>query len=217
MFEQITKNVYGFYDDSPGSNSYLLVGKKIVFIDSGLRSNAQFLVQCLETIGLKPENIDLVLFTHGHSNHFSGSQVFSKAEPLMSEHDALLVNVKDRHFTRSDFFHTNFFPHIRRFVSHGQEFDLEQFLLRVLITPGHTKGSACYYEPRKKILFSGDTLMAEKAGRHDYLSGSRPELLASIQALSKLKIELLLPGHGKPLKENVPMGFAKVIAGLKGR
>ena len=51
--------------------------------------------------------------------------------------------------------------------------------LRVLHTPGHTRGSICLYAPGH--LFSGDTLFAGSVGRTDLLGGDARALAASIR------------------------------------
>src|SRR3990167_6116034 len=56
----------------------------------------------------------------------------------------------------------------------------------VVKTPGHTKGSICYYMPKEKILFSGDTIFHNGIGRTD-LPNSQPEKMAeSLEKIRKL-------------------------------
>ena len=69
---------------------------------------------------------------------------------------------------------------------------------RVLYTPGHTKGSVCFYFERDRLLCSGDTLFAGGIGRTDLPGGSHELILSSLK--DKL---LVLPddtrvicGHG---------------------
>lgn len=69
--------------------------------------------------------------------------------------------------------------------------------LRVIHTPGHSKGSVCFYWEEENILFSGDTLFAQGYGRTDFQGGSIGELFDSIQLLLKLPPRTrLLSGHG---------------------
>ena len=69
--------------------------------------------------------------------------------------------------------------------------------LQTIATPGHTKGSCCYYLQEEGILFSGDTLFAESVGRTDLPTGSMGTLVRSIkEKLFALPEEtLVLSGH----------------------
>lgn len=78
---------------------------------------------------------------------------------------------------------------------------------KVIHTPGHTKGSVCLYNEKKKTLISGDTVFYLSYGRTDLPGGSDEEMR---QSLNKLKENvsadsLVFPGHDKagfPFKEN---------------
>ena len=70
--------------------------------------------------------------------------------------------------------------------------------LRVLHTPGHTKGSCCFLTDEGQ-LFSGDTLFRRGWGRTDFPGGSEMEMAASLERLRALSPETrVCPGHGLP-------------------
>ena len=67
---------------------------------------------------------------------------------------------------------------------------------RVLHTPGHTLGSACYIMD-DKIMFSGDTLFQVGIGRIDFPTGNANKMIESLQKIKKLDKGLkIYPGHG---------------------
>ena len=69
--------------------------------------------------------------------------------------------------------------------------------VKVIETPGHTRGSVSLLLEDAGILFSGDTLFAGSAGRTDFPGGSYVELIASLKKLSTLPPETkIIPGHG---------------------
>lgn len=69
--------------------------------------------------------------------------------------------------------------------------------LRVLHTPGHTKGSVCYYDPENGLLFSGDTLFCAGFGRMDLYGGSPASMRQSLRMLFGLPGETrVYSGHG---------------------
>lgn len=70
--------------------------------------------------------------------------------------------------------------------------------LRVLHTPGHTKGGCCFLTDEGQ-LFSGDTLFRRGWGRTDFPGGSEMEMAASLERLRALSPETrVCPGHGLP-------------------
>ena len=201
MFQEIYENVFALISKTYSSNIFLIKGKENILIDAGLEANAEFLKEQLKEIGLAPESISIILFTHGHADHIGGAVLFKNAKMFMSEHDGKLVNTKDNDFTVANAFNQKFFPKVNYF-SKNQVFKINDFELKVIETPGHTKGGVCFFDEKKKILFSGDTLFNGTVGRSDLISSNKKELIESIEKLKKLDFDLLLTGHGKILKSN---------------
>ena len=81
------------------------------------------------------------------------------------------------------------------FLSDGDDIDIDGLKLKVLHTPGHTRGSVCFYA--NGVLFAGDTLFQGSVGRTDLPGGDEAEELASIvDRLLVLPDEtIVLPGH----------------------
>jgi glyoxylase-like metal-dependent hydrolase (beta-lactamase superfamily II) len=68
---------------------------------------------------------------------------------------------------------------------------------RVLHLPGHTQGSAGFYDEQKKVLFSGDTLFRQGCGRTDLPGGNWPQLQDSLRRLFSMDGAITVyPGHG---------------------
>jgi glyoxylase-like metal-dependent hydrolase (beta-lactamase superfamily II) len=87
----------------------------------------------------------------------------------------------------------------------------EIFGFKVLHTPGHTKGSICLLDAKDKILISGDTIFADGVGRTDLPGGSEEDMEKSLEKLSSLKIEKILPGHGEPVLKNGEKAIKNII------
>lgn len=70
-------------------------------------------------------------------------------------------------------------------------------VLRVMHTPGHSRGSVCLYEEASGTLFSGDTLFCAGFGRTDFYGGSRVDMRNSMLTLLAMPQETrVLCGHG---------------------
>ena len=69
--------------------------------------------------------------------------------------------------------------------------------LKVLTTPGHSRGSICFYAEKDNVLFSGDTLFCGSCGRTDLEGGSYHDIMLSLQKLSTLPDSTkVFCGHG---------------------
>jgi len=216
MFEQLRDNLFVFYSPNSGSNAFLVVGKKVLLVDSSNDSNSRGIVEGLSGIGLKPEQVDAVLFTHGHADHFTGAGAFPRAAMKMHRLDANYVNNRDAMFTASSILGGSHFPKISGFLEPGKKIDASPFSLEVLHTPGHTHGSVCLFDRTQKLLFSGDTVFQGSAGRFDLQSGNRERLVSSLEMLKGLDFELLLPGHGLAVRENQSKNLEAAIKTVSG-
>ena len=103
-------------------------------------------------------------------------------------------------------------------LKEGMVLDTGEWKLEVMETPGHSQGSLCLYEPRAKVLFSGDTVFPDgNIGRTDMYGGSTSDLVASIERLTGLDVEIMYPGHmeitGRDVKRQIEMSlrFAKSV------
>lgn len=199
MFQKIFPNLFAFISQNQGSNVFLITDEKNTLIDSSLSINLSALQDSLKALSLSLSDIDLILHTHGHADHFSCSKFFPNAKLFMHKHDALHVNAQDDKFTYAHFFSENNYPKIDAYFDEHVVIELGKFLLKVFFTPGHTAGSVCFFEEKKKLLFSGDTLFNNSFGRTDLNSSSSIQLKDSLQKLSTINFTYLLPGHNSLL------------------
>ena len=81
--------------------------------------------------------------------------------------------------------------------------------LDIYETPGHSPGSLSIHWPERKVLFTGDLVFYEGIGRTDFLEGNPKSIKKSIERISRLDTEILLPGHGEMVmgKEKVLQNF----------
>ncbi len=84
-------------------------------------------------------------------------------------------------------------------LADGDVYEVAGLRVEVLHTPGHSPGSVCFYVPRLKVVFTGDTLFQGGPGATGRSYSSREVLEDSIgRKLMALDDETtVLPGHGE--------------------
>lgn len=84
------------------------------------------------------------------------------------------------------------------YLKDGETLDLAGTTWRVLHTPGHSPGGACFVHDESKQALVGDTLFAGSIGRFDFPTSDPDKLRHSIHAvLMKLPDDMTIyPGHG---------------------
>ena len=201
---KIIEGLYGFIWQSPSENncnSYFIDGAKKILVDPGHRHLFQHVKRGLAQIETTPEQIDVVLVTHGHPDHLEMVGSFGPATRwAMSRIDYEFVMKYIG--SRVDF------PAPAFFLQEG-DLALGDKSFRVILTPGHSPGSVCLYWPEKKALFTGDVVFSQSIGRTDLPGGSGKQLKESISRLAELDVEVLCPGHGDIVagRENVKKNF----------
>ncbi len=94
-------------------------------------------------------------------------------------------------------FVTNAVPDIM--LDGGDTIAAGKFNFKVVCTPGHSPGHICLYEPSYKILLAGDHVLpvtTPHVGFHPQQQGNPlADFLRSLQAIDKLDVALVLPGH----------------------
>lgn len=164
------------------TNCYLLVSEnELAIIDPG--GEGEKILKELRKLGAKAKYI---INTHEHIDHTLANEEISKAtgsEILIHEREKNFVNFKSN-----------------RFLKDGDEIKIGDCLLRVIPTPGHTRGSICLLG--KNFIFTGDTLFKDGYGRTDLPGGSEAKLKESLEKLAKLLKPgfIVYPGHGSVFK-----------------
>ena len=89
------------------------------------------------------------------------------------------------------------FPEVGKHLTANETITFGTHKLRVLTTPGHSRGSICFVCDAEKVVFTGDTLFRMSVGRTDFEGGSTQQIIDSLHRLAKLPDDMVvLPGHG---------------------
>lgn len=149
----------------------------------------------IEKNGLKPV---VILLTHGHFDHMGGADLLRKKYQISvycCETEAEVT--KNPEWNLSGMFGKGFSFTVDGTFRDGEILHYLGEEIEVIATPGHTKGSCCFYFSREGFLLSGDTLFAESVGRTDFPTGSGGKLQQSITERIYCLAEetVVYPGH----------------------
>ena len=139
-----------------------------------------------------------ILLTHGHFDHIMAAQAVKEKYNI-----PIYACRQEEEMLREP--EINMTAHCGRDCSIAPDVFLEDldvvkiagFSVQMIHTPGHTKGSCCYYLKDEAVLFSGDTVFYGSVGRTDFPGGSTAQI---VQSLHKLVDSLpeeteVFPGH----------------------
>jgi len=208
----IEKDLFYYPWENPlenNCNSYVIGGDVTVLIDVGHLRHLGRLLASLEEDGLSPQDLDLLMSTHCHPDHFEALSQFAESKALVAMHREEERYLKDHGETLYQMMGITSPRSRADFYLREGTLKLGKVDLQVYHTPGHSPGSLCFYWPKKKVLISGDVVFRGGVGRTDLPGGDGNQLKHSIQRLSQLDIEVLLPGHGEIItgKQSVLRNF----------
>ena len=199
---KLMEGLYGYpWTDmsANNANSYIIRTDVTVLVDPGHLQLMKHLLQSIRMDGIHEESVQGLIGTHAHPDHIEGFQAFSN-RPVW-----IALGLKEAEFMKAAG------PEMYRMMGvAAPDFRIDVFLkegelklggesFEVLEVPGHSPGSICLYWPANKALISGDVVFEMGIGRADLPGGDPQALLKGVDRLSKLDVEILLPGHGNPI------------------
>lgn len=187
------------------SNCYVLIDEQsgeAAVIDPSVSWQTSF-----RRFGDDLPKVKYILLTHGHFDHMlclaEWKEKFGASVCLHKNDAECLGNSKKSYFLLFAGRDTTFAPPDMN-LSDGDVIMLGSHEIKVIHTPGHTRGSVCYIT--EDNIFSGDTLLRGDIGRCDLYGGDINDMQTSIKKISSLtKDYKIFPGHGEKttLKEEL--------------
>ncbi|MFA5746526.1 MAG: MBL fold metallo-hydrolase [Candidatus Paceibacterota bacterium] len=164
------------------TNCFLLVSDgEAAVIDPG--GEPQKILSELERTKAK---LKYIINTHYHFDH-----TFADREIKEATGAEILIHRSEKDFLVFE---------MDRFLDDGEEIKIGKESLKVVHTPGHSKGGICLFG--EGFVLSGDTLFKGSYGRVDLPGGSAEEMAASLEKLAKMiqPGTAVYPGHGQNFK-----------------
>ncbi len=150
-------------------NVYLLIGKRIILIDTGINGSEKIIFDYIEDIGRSVKEISHILLTHAHPEHTGAvSLIKEKTQCKVGLH----VNEKEFLYDEGKkenypFFNWDKYDYqkfeIDFLINDGDILDLDEKLrIKVIHTPGHTRGSVSFLLQQDNALFTGDAIPSSR-------------------------------------------------------
>lgn len=207
-------------------NSYLIRGtERSLLIDTGFRRDScrDACEAQLTALGVDRDRMDIFV-THLHSDHvgLAPELIRPGCRILIGEIDG--PGVAD--YMRADCWRDLYARYVRdgftreetdrlrganpaqtaapaawgpyRYLRDGDSLSCGGHALRCILTPGHTPGHLCLYEPEAKWLFTGDHVLfhiSPNICRWETMPDALGSYLESLRRVRDLPVELLLPAH----------------------
>jgi hydroxyacylglutathione hydrolase len=190
-FSPVQENTYVLYNEQ----------NKAIIIDPGCYFSAEqeTLKNFINDTQLEPVRL---LNTHCHLDHVFGNKWVSetwKLELWLHAGEEQMLKLAPLSGEKWGLPFQNYRGPLH-FLEEGDTILLGDDELRVILAPGHSPASICFYCEKQKILIGGDVLFRESIGRTDLPGGDHETLLKSIrEKLFVLPDDVVVyPGHGIP-------------------
>lgn len=191
IFNPFQENTYVLFDET----------NECVIVDAGCYTAEEQaeLEEFISSNNLIPK---LAINTHGHIDHILGNKFVKDKWGV-----ELLGNPEDIPLLQSAVNQALMFglsvddvPNFDKFINNGDTIRFGNSELKVIGTPGHSRGGICIYSPEANFLLAGDTLFKASIGRTDLPGGNYEQLIQSInQNLLTLPENVVVySGHGDP-------------------
>lgn len=170
----------------PGTNTYLVGGRRLVIIDPGPDSDPhrEMILSALQTLRAEAQ---AVVITHPHSDHSDGAPALAQHlhAPLLSFGHPL--------------HHNDPLPLTLSPSSTLRVYPLSS--ITILHTPGHIHAHICLWLAEARLLFAGDLVAGQGTVLIIPPDGDMAAYLDSLRTMLALAPAAILPGHGPVIND----------------
>jgi glyoxylase-like metal-dependent hydrolase (beta-lactamase superfamily II) len=205
------------------SNSYLVTsGAGMILVDTGMPLDGKKIVKCIKDLGKPLTDLKYIFITHADFDHAGSAMQLKKltgAKVVMHKNElALASKGSGKHSTGiasvilwslTPFLH---FQPVVPDVLIAADTEIAGF--KIINTPGHTAGSISVCQTGK-VIFVGDAFWGDAKGNplptKKMLSLDMSQARASAALIAGLDFDVLLMGHGAPVKGDAVTKVKKLL------
>jgi glyoxylase-like metal-dependent hydrolase (beta-lactamase superfamily II) len=165
---------------APNPGAFTLTGTRTYLLgDSAIIDPGPVIDSHIEAIRAAMPALRTILITHRHPDHAPGAVPLKQATGarILAPHGVLDDTIVDQR------------------LAGGQSIAIDDEVLEVIATPGHTAEHVCYLT-RAGELFTGDTVLGEGTTTIFPPDGSMRDYIDSLRVLLAHKPVRIFPGHG---------------------
>jgi glyoxylase-like metal-dependent hydrolase (beta-lactamase superfamily II) len=203
------------------SHSFIINDRKKILVDTGMNINFPVIMQQFKEVNVDPEDISLIIITHGHSDHFAHIFEYKKltnakivctkatadalntgiSSPVMAK--TLFGNIFKKVFSGK----LNNYKPVQAEIIIDKDTDLNNYGVsgKLLLTPGHTDCSLSI------VLDTGEAIIGDILSR-SFISSQKPvfsifvkssdEMRDSLKKLLNHNASVFYCGHGGPFDKD---------------
>ena len=209
---------------------YLIdTGEGLILIDTGYGHETNFLIENIETLGFRVEDIRIIIHSHGHVDHAAATAALAAltgAETFIGAGDLEMVDGTRPELTWTPEF--NMAPPAPFKPDHllcdGDQIKLGNVVIDCVETPGHTRGVISYFwnvEYQNKVYRAGTFGGAGlKSMKSDYIhkyhlenEDRRAAFRQSLQRAKHEKVDLFIGNHVG--HNQTPERYKRLLSGDK--
>jgi glyoxylase-like metal-dependent hydrolase (beta-lactamase superfamily II) len=156
-----------------GTNTWILGERRTVVVDPGPDDPGH-----LRRVADEAGDVALVLLTHGHPDHSAGARTLAErlGVPVRAVDPAHRLGEEG--------------------LSDGEHVTVDDLVVTVLATPGHSSDSVCFVLPEEGYVLTGDHVLGRGTTVVAHPDGRMRDYLDSLERLAEVGATRLLPGHG---------------------
>ncbi len=194
----------------------LITDNRLVLVDTSAESDAKTLLKYMEKVKIRPHDLTSIFITHVHPDHIGGLGAIKKDSPAKVVSSVIESDYisKRRTYDGPPGAASQRQPGtpVDLTVAEGQIVDG----LKVIYTPGHTRGSMSLLDEARSLLFAGDAANNEqRLGPMDDRYNVDPrQHRESIRKLAAYAFEHAIFGHGTPIKGGASAQFQDLVKRL---